>query len=499
MRVICSILLFAVPVFSNAENPSGDVKPVKALVDGRLHEPVRELVLEFQRARGRRVEASFIAVEKLRQRMDKDRPDIGIWISEAHHRRDEMGKALDARVICRQASPPAPVLAACLSENPGAKAFYDFLDDAVAQAVWGKWDFRVAMETDAEAYNRFVEEKLRATYPLTAMRMLGECGIRRGICIDVGSGGGQLDIELAKLSQLKIIGLDIDPEMVDIARKNVRSAGLEGRISFVVGDVHKMPFADNFADMIVSRGALPFFDDKKKALLEVYRVLKPSGVAFLGGRYLYTPRRYVIGTEDLRTIVRKTGIPNAEVIEARGQWVKIRGREAPRQGQFVGGMPMVARRVVVDYGIRAGKCLVIGRAFTGLEMELAKVSELDTTAMYPSEQAVEGGSAKVNESGLSQRIGFSVGEPETMTFAEETFDLVVSVGALPFWKDKEEALRQIYRVLRPGGAALLGGRYLYMPPGRRISSDALRQTARQTGIAKIRVIDDMGQWVEIRK
>ena len=60
-------------------------------------------------------------------------------------------------------------------------------------------------------------------------------------------------------------------------------------------------------------------------------------------------------------------------------------------------------------------------------------------------------------------------------------------------------MRELYRVLRDGGVALVGGQYRHMPEFRRVSSEKLRQDAASTGIQAIRVIDDMGQWVEIRK
>jgi len=94
---------------------------------------------------------------------------------------------------------------------------------------------------------------------------------------DIGCGTGNLDIELAKRSKFKIIGLDIDPDMRPLFEKRVREAGLQDRLSFVTGDAQDMPFEDDYADVIVSRGTLIFIPDIGKCLREVDRVLKPTG------------------------------------------------------------------------------------------------------------------------------------------------------------------------------------------------------------------------------
>jgi len=145
--------------------------------------------------------------------------------------------------------------------------------------------------THAEAFDWVVEHRVKHTYPMTAMRMLRELGgIRDGICIDIGCGTGNLDVELAQRSNFTIIGLDIDPDMKPLFEKRIHEADLQDRARFVVGDAQQLPFEDDSADAIVSRGTLTFIPDIGKCLREVDRVLKPTGVAFLGGRYLYTPQ-----------------------------------------------------------------------------------------------------------------------------------------------------------------------------------------------------------------
>jgi len=360
-------------------------------------------------------------------------------------------------------------------------------------------------ETRAEAYDRFVEEKLKHTYPATAMRMLEECGgIRAGICIDLGCGSGHLDVELAQRSNLTIIGLDIDPDVKPLFEKRIREAGLQKRVSFVLGDAQKLPFPDDYADVIVSRGMLIFVPDIKKCLREVDRVLKPTGVAFLGGRYLYAPQESKVSTEKLKRIVAEAGIRGAEVIEARGRWVKILGPHAPEAArEFRPGPQMLARRFVADYALTKGTCLLICRGDGPLEQALQRgfidATELQITALYPSEELAGAARARMGRAGLDRPVACRVGQVHALPFADSTFDAVASVGSVPFWEDREKAFCEIHRVLRPGGAALIGGEYRFMPESRRISSESLRQIAARTGIPSIRVYDDMGQWVEIRK
>lgn len=360
-------------------------------------------------------------------------------------------------------------------------------------------------ETEAAAYDRFVEEKLKYTFPATAVRMLGECGgIREGICIDLGCGTGHLDIQLAKRSNLTIIGLDIDPNMKPVFEKRIREAGFEKRASFVVGDAQKLPFPDHYADMIVSRGMLIFLSDLTKCLQEVRRVLKPTGVAFLGGRYLYAPQKSKMTVEKLREIVAESGVAGAEVSDSRGQWVKILGPQSPKSAkEFQLGPQMLAHRIVADYGKVQGKCLMICRSDGTLEQTvqqgLADITELEIVLLFPSEKLADAAKTRIAQAKPEPRVSVRVGDVDALPFDASSFDVVVGLAGPPFWKDREKAIREIHRVLRLGGVALAGGMYRFMPESKKISTESLRQSAAQTGLPRVRVFDDQGQWLEIHK
>jgi ubiquinone/menaquinone biosynthesis C-methylase UbiE len=358
---------------------------------------------------------------------------------------------------------------------------------------------------NAAEYDQFVETKLKHTYRATAVRVLGECGNpQEGICIDLGCGSGHLDVELGRLSRLTIIGLDINGDMKPLFEKRIREAGLEKRVSFTQGDAQKLPFPDDYADVIVSRGMLNFLPDIKRCLQEVDRVLKPTGVAFLGGRYLYAPAEAKVDSAKLRAIVAESGVKGAEFTDDRGQWVKIIGPQAsPSARNFHLGPSMLAGRFAADYGLVEGQCLLICRADGPLEQSVQKgfvdVSKFRIIALYPTTQVAEAAAARVRQAGQDSRIECRAGDVHALPFADSTFNAVCGVAGVPFWSDREKAFREIHRVLRPDGVALVGGMYRGMPESRKVSSESLRATGAKAGLKLFQVHDNQGQWVEIRK
>jgi SAM-dependent methyltransferase len=105
----------------------------------------------------------------------------------------------------------------------------------------------------------------------------------KGIGIDLGSGPGDLIIELCKRTRyLHWINADINPGFFPEFFRKAEKAGFADRVSAIYADAVKLPFHDNFADILVSRGSFHLWGDLTEAFREIYRVLKPGGTAFVG-------------------------------------------------------------------------------------------------------------------------------------------------------------------------------------------------------------------------
>jgi ubiquinone/menaquinone biosynthesis C-methylase UbiE len=100
-----------------------------------------------------------------------------------------------------------------------------------------------------------------------------------GKVLEIAPGPGYFCIELAKLGEFQITGLDISKSFVEIAKKNSAEAGL--KIDFQEGNASRMPFADESFDFTFCQAAFKNFSEPVKAIAEMYRVLKPKGIAVI--------------------------------------------------------------------------------------------------------------------------------------------------------------------------------------------------------------------------
>jgi phosphatidylethanolamine/phosphatidyl-N-methylethanolamine N-methyltransferase len=71
-------------------------------------------------------------------------------------------------------------------------------------------------------------------------------------------------------------GIDITPQMVDLARAKAQSRGI-GNVEFAIGDAYQLPFSDGMFDAVVISNALHVMIEPERALAEARRVLKEDG------------------------------------------------------------------------------------------------------------------------------------------------------------------------------------------------------------------------------
>ena len=118
--------------------------------------------------------------------------------------------------------------------------------------------------------------------------------------LDIATGTGDLAILFAETTATEIIGLDISQGMLDMGKKKISDKNLDSKIQMVLGDGEKIPYLDNYFDVITVAYGVRNFENLEKGLSEILRVLKPNGTfiiletavptkfPFKQGYYVYT-------------------------------------------------------------------------------------------------------------------------------------------------------------------------------------------------------------------
>lgn len=115
--------------------------------------------------------------------------------------------------------------------------------------------------------------------------------------LDVGCGGGEYRF---LFPGCVYTGIDInDYRFAEKTRE---------RHNFLIGDAVYLPIKSNSQDMVYSSYAFEYFPDAKRALKEIYRVLKPGGVAVL-----CLPTKWVVVYDFLSDMLRGVGINIGQV------------------------------------------------------------------------------------------------------------------------------------------------------------------------------------------
>ena len=96
--------------------------------------------------------------------------------------------------------------------------------------------------------------------------------------LEVAPGPGYLAIDLARRG-FSVTGVEISADFVEIEKRNAQSEGVD--VDFKQGNASALPLPDDTFDFIICSAAFKNFREPLKAMSEMYRVLKPNGVALI--------------------------------------------------------------------------------------------------------------------------------------------------------------------------------------------------------------------------
>jgi ubiquinone/menaquinone biosynthesis C-methylase UbiE len=177
--------------------------------------------------------------------------------------------------------------------------------------------------------------------------------------LDVGCGIGGPAFILAGAHGANVVGTDLEPHLIEIAKERAKKHELGEKIYFRVVEPGPLTFPDESFDFVVSSGAFTQIADKLGMFKEVLRVLKPGGVFSCydwmksEGEYsddmlhwfkvegltyaMETPERH-------EEILRQAGFVDATTTDASkwyrehvlGEYEKIRGELYPRMLELIG-------------------------------------------------------------------------------------------------------------------------------------------------------------------
>ncbi len=216
----------------------------------------------------------------------------------------------------------------------------------MSRITWNSKGYKAFDPEKAEEYAEIANEVFAPIYPVIAAQIMDRCGVESGVCIEVGAGPANLSIALSRVSSFRFFAADLSPHILRHAARNIAAEGLEGRVVTVAADVHRLPFGDGTANLVVSRGSMRFWRNRPAAFREIRRVLKPGGRGYVGGGlgssllaedigremakrksdWQQTPRRKgrKKSYADLELVMQKAGFSRYEIIcDDSGPWINF--------------------------------------------------------------------------------------------------------------------------------------------------------------------------------
>ncbi|MCX7682734.1 MAG: methyltransferase domain-containing protein [Anaerolineae bacterium] len=222
------------------------------------------------------------------------------------------------------------------------------------------------MSLTPEEWHHWFTVQARWTWEtrLWLYRQAGLAGAQ--LVLEVGCGSGVVAEELACLTSGRVVGLDVDPRMIELARR--RSSD----VRYLRGDAYALPFPSECFDIVVSHYLFLWLKHPEHAAREMARVVRAGGAVLAcaepdyGGRVDYPPE------------LGESGRLQAEALRRQGA--------DPLIGRRLGEL-FVAAGLRVTLGVVGGQWELPSPAGAGEEFEAEwDVREPDLAALCPPDK-----------------------------------------------------------------------------------------------------------------
>ena len=103
--------------------------------------------------------------------------------------------------------------------------------------------------------------------------------IDNGTLLDIATGTGDIAIEIAKTYPpgIKVVGVDLSENMIELGKEKVIKEGFQERIELGTGDINSLVFRDNSFDAAIIAFGIRNIQDYKQGIKEMARVVKDGG------------------------------------------------------------------------------------------------------------------------------------------------------------------------------------------------------------------------------
>ncbi len=187
--------------------------------------------------------------------------------------------------------------------------------------------------------------------------------------------------------------------------------------------------------------------------------------------------------------------------------------------------PVVAEQMLNRLKISQGLCLEIGTGPGLLAYEVAKKLkskiigiDINVETLIIAKELLK----KKDRTTILQKIKWVCSNASCLPFKDKTFDMTISRGSFFFWENKVKGIREILRVLKPGGKAMVGGGFGNMALKTKVAKEikeiyddweervekrrrkfnpkALKELMHKADIKRFEIIyDEVNQWVVFEK